>query len=132
MIAFHTNVLVRLLVRDDLEQFEVASRSLGEAAEAGEQCFVSDAVLCETEWVLTSVYGASRADVLAAFHELSVDERFRLDRPEAIPDVLLAYERGKAELSDYLIGQRARAAGARTTFTFDRALRGQGGFTLLR
>ena len=42
-----------------------------------------------------------------------------------------SYVRGKAEFSDYLIGAVASAAGATTTFTFDRDLRGSDHFTLL-
>jgi predicted nucleic-acid-binding protein len=43
-----------------------------------------------------------------------------------------AYEGGRADFSDHLIGTRARRHGARTTYTFDRALRNRAGFTLLR
>ncbi|HEY6508908.1 MAG TPA: hypothetical protein VIY56_12900 [Vicinamibacterales bacterium] len=44
---------------------------------------------------------------------------------------LAAYGKGKADFSDYLLGQIGRAAGARTTHTFDRALRNAEGFTLV-
>ena len=43
-----------------------------------------------------------------------------------------SYVRGKAEFSDYLIGSVAAAAGATTTFTFDRDLRDSEDFTLLQ
>jgi len=131
VIAFDTNVLVRLLVRDEPEQFAAATAILERAVEAGDACYLCDTVLCETEWVLTTVYDASRADVLAAFHEITSDGRFALEGPDEISQALAAYERGKAQLSDYLIGERSRARGARTTYTFDRGLRNREGFTLL-
>jgi len=47
VIALDTNILIRLLVRDDPGQTALAERLLQEAADAGEQCFISDPVLCE-------------------------------------------------------------------------------------
>jgi predicted nucleic-acid-binding protein len=44
VIALDTNVLVRLLVRDDLNQTALAERLLQETADAGEHCFISDPV----------------------------------------------------------------------------------------
>jgi predicted nucleic-acid-binding protein len=44
---------------------------------------------------------------------------------------LRSYARGKGDFSDYLLGEIGEARSARTTFTFDRKLRGRGGFTLL-
>jgi predicted nucleic-acid-binding protein len=41
------------------------------------------------------------------------------------------YREGKANFSDYLIGEISRQAGCRDTVTFDRALKGAPGFTLL-
>lgn len=131
MIAFDTNVLVRLLVRDDPEQFSAATAILERAVDAGESCYLSDTVLSETEWVLTSAYEASRTDVLAAFQEIASDQRFTLDGPDEIAEALAAYEEGRGQFSDYLIGERARVRGARTTYTFDRDLRDREGFTLL-
>jgi len=44
---------------------------------------------------------------------------------------LFHQQAGKADFSDYLIGEKAIAHGARVVFTFDRALRGQNGFAVL-
>ena len=129
MIAFDTNLLVRLLVQDDPRQFATAVALLDEAAELGEPCYLADAVLCEVEWVLTSVYRARRADILAALSELAADARYAFEDGEALRESIGAYEAGSAEFSDYLIGARSRRRGARTTYTFDRKLRDEEGFT---
>jgi len=93
---------------------------------------VSDPVLCETERVLESCYRASRADILLAFEGLlaQVDVLVFEDR-EAFCKALDAYRRGRANFSDLMIGAKAAAQGARTTFTFDRGLARQEGFSLL-
>ncbi len=104
MIAFDTNVLVRLLVRDDPEQFAAATALLEAAGESGEICYLADAVLCEVEWVLTSRYSAHRADVLAALTEIAADGRYAFDAADTLAEALRAYAEGRADFSDYLIG----------------------------
>lgn len=131
MIAVDTNVLIRLLVRDDPGQTALAERLLQEAADAGEQCFISDPVLCEVEWVLESSYRAARGDILAAMQELLAGDLFVFEDREVFRQVIARYQESKADLSDCLIGAKARAQGARTTYTFERALAKEQGFTRL-
>jgi len=52
MVAVDTNVVVRLLTRDDPGQASLAMALFG-----SEEIWVSKTVLLETEWVLRSVYG---------------------------------------------------------------------------
>lgn len=132
MIALDANVLVRLLVQDDPDQFARALAVLERASESEESCFLSDGVLCETAWVLASQYRAGRAEILVALSELVGDRRYTFQDPEALAEALRAFEDGRADFSDYLIGAAARRRGARTTYTFDRKLKNGDGFTLLR
>lgn len=131
MIAFDTNVLVRLLVRDDPDQFGAAAARLDEARDADEACYLSDIVLCETVWVLTSRYGAARSDIQEALTRIVEDPRYVLDDPEGLVEALAAFRSGAAELSDFLISIRAKRRGARTTYTFDRKLRNDAGCTVI-
>ena len=131
MIALDTNVVVRFLVEDDAKQVRRVRQLLEAAVEAGEPCFLSDCVLCEIEWVLESNYGARRADIGSAVQHLIEQGNFVFEDVGAVGRALELYRTGKADLSDCLIGQRARSKGARTTFTFDRALRGAAEFTVL-
>ncbi len=59
MIAFDTNLLVRIAVNDDLKQAELAEQLLD-----SNEVFVPRTVLLETEWVLRSVYKKSRTELL--------------------------------------------------------------------
>ena len=131
MIAVDTNVLVRLLVDDDPEQKARAQQLLEATAEAGEPCLISDPVLCELAWVLSSNYRARRAEIGAAVQSLLGRPLFVFEDRQVVLTAFEAYQRGKADLSDYLIGARAQAQGARTTWTFDRGLRGHPGFSWL-
>lgn len=131
MIALDTNLLVRLLVRDDEAQAARVRRLLETCVETGETCLVSNPVLCELEWVLESVYHASRAEVASAMRALLSTPPFLLEDPQATERALRMYSKGRGDFSDYLLGQVGRTRGARTTYTFDRDLRKADGFTLL-
>ena len=65
MIAVDTNVIVRLLVGDDLEQAAQA-RLLFES----EQIFIPDTVVLETAWVLAYSYGLDGEAIAAGLRRL--------------------------------------------------------------
>jgi predicted nucleic-acid-binding protein len=132
MIAVDTNVLVRLAVGDDPEQEAKARKLLETATEAGEACLVSDPVLCELAWVLSSSYHARKPEILAVVQSLLARPLFVFEDRTALLQALEAYQRGKADFSDYLIGAKAQTKGARTTWTFDGGLQGQVGFSFLK
>lgn len=130
MIGFDTNIVVRLMVEDDETQARRARSLLEAAAEQNEPILVTDIVLSKLEWVLESVYKVPRLRILAAVNTLVADERFCFEDRERLASALALYQNGKADLADYLLGLRGEAAGARTTDTFDRHLRGEAQFTL--
>jgi predicted nucleic-acid-binding protein len=131
MIAADTNVLLRLLIHDDPRQKEIVDRLLQSAREQGEVCLVSNPVLCEIEWVLARSYSAKRKDCAVAFQGFLEDPFFVFEDRSAVGRALLFFQEGKASFADYLIGETAQTWEARTTFTFDRDLAGQPGFTVL-
>jgi len=131
LIALDTNILIRLMVRDDPRQTALAERLVESAAERGETCFVTDPVLCEIEWVLGSNYGAARLEIVAAMQELLAQEGFIFEDREAFRQAVDLCHQSKVEFSDLLIGAKGQARGARTTYTFDRVLSRQEGFSLL-
>jgi predicted nucleic-acid-binding protein len=65
MIAVDTNVLVRLLTRDDPKQ-AAAARSVF----ANNPIWIAKTVLLETNWVLRSLYGFEESAILEAFTKL--------------------------------------------------------------
>lgn len=70
MRAFDTNLLVRILTRDDQGQVAIIERLLEESETSGERFFVPVTVTLELEWVLRSVYRRSRPDVVRALNAL--------------------------------------------------------------
>lgn len=62
-----TNLLIRLLVREDEQQYEATVQALTRLEQSGETCYVPDIVWIEACWVLEKVYkleGKTIADAL--------------------------------------------------------------------
>jgi predicted nucleic-acid-binding protein len=122
MIAIDTNVLVRLLVRDDVPQAAAADALVQQAHDRDEQVLVTTPVLCELAWVLQAAYDASRADITAAVRALLDDGLFEVADREAASQALVDFGTTRADFPDCLIAALARRAGARQTMTFDRQM----------
>lgn len=130
MIAFDTNFLLRWLLGDDVAQTEEVRKVVAAAEDAGEQVFLPVVVIAETAWFLSRRRKASRSEQIAHVRALLDDPLFLIQHREEIEVALEDFSRGKAGYCDYLIGALASPAGARTTYTFDRALGGSNGFTV--
>jgi len=131
MRAADTNVLIRFVMKDDPLQTGAARRFLEECRMNREHVFIPVPVVCELVWVLDRVFGQTQAEIVGALDRLLDFALFQFDQESAIRRGLAQYRRGRAGLADYLIGELGAQAGCRDTVTFDRALRGAPGFTIL-
>ncbi len=131
MTGFDTNVLVRYLVRDDADQAAVVSRLIADAAESGVSVYLNKVVICETVWVLESAYEYPKDEIADALEKLLLTQQFDFEGRDRVWRSLRRYREGKADFADYLIGETNHAHGCDQTTTFDRALRGEDGFTVL-
>jgi predicted nucleic-acid-binding protein len=128
VIALDTNVLVRYLVEDDDAQTARAAALIEGAAAGEDPLFVSQVVLCEVVWVLVSVYDQSRAQVQAVLDGLVRASHLHLEDAERLRRALVAYTGGQGDFADYVIRERARAAGCDHVATFDKKLLREEGF----
>jgi predicted nucleic-acid-binding protein len=117
MAAIDTNIIVRLLVADDPTQTRRALAYL----EARRPLWVSTVVLVETVWVLTAVYGWSKAQTLAMLEIASNSRDFAFQSVESVRAAVAAYAAGKADFSDCLALELARSEGHLPFATFDKA-----------
>jgi predicted nucleic-acid-binding protein len=115
MLAVDTNVLVRLIARDDASQV----RSAEELATKG--AWVSHLVLAATMWVLDSVYDRSRAQISTAVEMLLNHQVLTLQDADVV-SAALTHFRGysRVDFSDCLAFEIARKAGHLPLATFDR------------
>lgn len=131
MIAFDTNVVVRLLVADDERQRAAAEQLLARAIGREERVLLPDLVLCELDWILRSSYRVPGPERLATLRELADDPTFAFEDPRRRRAAHDAVAAGRGELADHLLSLHARVADASTTYTFDRRLRDAPGFTVV-
>lgn len=130
MVAFDTNVLVRVLVSDDPAQTRAAERAFVRHASDG-GIFVSLIVLVETAWVLDAGYGWRRAAIHERLARLVRTRGIAVEELELVEAALEAYREGRADFADHLIVGSARRQAA-PLLTFDRKLARAGdGVTLL-
>ena len=117
MNAIDTNVLVRLLVRDQPRQLDAAERFIAKGA------WVSHVVLAETAWVLDAVYERSATQIGAAVERLLAHADLTLQDADVVAAALGQF-RAKPTLgfSDCLVLEVARKAGHVPLGTFDRQL----------
>jgi predicted nucleic-acid-binding protein len=117
MRAVDTNLLVRLLVRDDTAQVKLAESFVAGGA------WVSHLVLAETVWVLDAVHERTSMQIAAAIELLLNHEHFALQDPEVVAQALAQFRtRPKIGFSDCMVLEIARKAGHLPLGTFDRAL----------
>ena len=117
MRAVDTNVLVRLIVRDDAKQTEAADRFVEPGA------WISHLVLAETTWLLTSVYRRRSAQIAAAIEMLLEHEHLTLQDSDVVAAAKgLFRARPSIGFADCLVLEVARKAGHIPLGTFDRTL----------
>jgi predicted nucleic-acid-binding protein len=115
MLAIDTNVLVRLIARDDADQVKAAELFVVKGA------WISHLVLAETLWVLDSVYNLSHAQIAAAVDMLLNHQDLTLQDAEVVAAALLNFRsRPAVDFSDCLVLEIARKAGHLPIGTFDR------------
>ena len=117
MRAVDTNVLVRLVTRDDRKQVAAAESFVSKGA------WVSMLVLIETTWVLTAVYELTHAQISTAIDMLLHHRDLTIQESDSVAAALEQYRSRRAlGFSDCLILEVARKAGHLPLGTFDRDL----------
>ena len=121
MIAIDTNVLMRYLVRDNLQQV-AAAQALLESLTPDNPGFICREVLIETVWVLERSYGLPRAQIADVLEELRHTDSLVFEVEDDLASSVLRYRSGGADFSDLMILAAAQRAGANPLYTFDRRL----------
>lgn len=115
MRAVDTNVLVRLITRDDARQVTAAESFVGPGA------WVGHLVLAEATWVLSAVYDLGPRAISTAV-EMLLNHRHLTIQDADVVAAALEHYRGSPRLgfSDCLVLESARKAGHLPLGTFDR------------
>ncbi len=114
MRAVDTNVVVRLVVRDEATQAFAAEEFIATGA------WVSHLVLAETIWVLDAVYDLSPEQIALAVGMLLNHRELAVQDPDVVTSALELFRKHPGlGFSDCLIVEIARKAGHLPLGTFD-------------
>jgi predicted nucleic-acid-binding protein len=117
MRAVDTNVVVRLLARDDARQTARAEAFVARGA------WVSHIVLVEVIWVMDSVFELSHKQLATAVDMLLNHRDLVVQDPEVVAAALARFRRRpKLGFSDCMVLESARKAGHVPLATFDKEL----------
>ncbi len=117
MRAIDTNVLVRLMTRDDERQVTAAESFVSKGA------WVPHLAIAEAVWVLESVYERRPADIATAVEMLLSHQHLTIQDEETVAAAVDQYRQTpKAGFSDCLMLAIARKAGQVPLGTLDRDL----------
>jgi len=117
MRAVDTNVLVRLMTRDDSRQVALAEAFVARGA------WVPQLAIAEATWVLASVYDRDADAIATAVEMLLSHEHLTVQDTEVVAASVVRFrERPSVGFSDCLMLEVARKAGHTPLGTFDRDL----------
>jgi predicted nucleic-acid-binding protein len=117
MRAVDTNVVVRLVTRDDPRQTARAEAFVAKGA------WVSHIVLVEVIWVLDSVFELPHKQLVIAIDMLLNHRDLVLQEPEVVSAALARFRRRpRLGFSDCMVLESARKAGHVPLATFDKEL----------
>ena len=115
MRAVDTNMLVRLVTRDDPKQVAAAEAFVATGA------WVPHLAVAEATWVLASVYDRDPEQIANAIDMLLAHEQLTLQDEEVVAAAVAQYKRRpKVGFSDCLMLEVARKSGHTPLGTFDR------------
>jgi predicted nucleic-acid-binding protein len=117
MRAVDTNVVIRLVTRDDPRQTARAEAFVGKGA------WVSHIVLVEVVWVLESVFELPHKQLVTAVDMLLNHRDLVLQEPEVVSAALARFRRRpRLGFSDCMVLEAARKAGHVPLGSFDKEL----------
>lgn len=111
MIAFDTNLLVRLATNDMPEQAEIAEKLL-----CSNEVFISRTVLLETEWVLRSRYKITAKQMSGFFSALLNQETIVIENQQQVEQALKWYDFG----ADFADAMHLAVCGKSPLYTVDK------------
>ena len=118
MTGIDTNVLMRFVVQDDPRQSAQADAFFASLT-VDNLGYLSMTTIVESVWVLERVYKLSKVQVQELLARLLRAPEVILEQSLRIGEAVALYVRG-ADFADAMIASAGRAAGCKTTVSFDR------------
>lgn len=119
MIGIDTNILVRYLTQDDIEQAQIAGQIFDSYAASHNSLFVNNVVMCELIHVLEKGYRYNTEEIGKVIKQILSTEEFAFENQKLLWLALNQYIQNRLDFSDALIGEINKEFGCSKTLTFD-------------
>jgi len=119
VIGIDTNVLVRILVKDDEKQAQLAFDYITDSC-ADSLVIINNIVFCEVVWVLESAYNYTKEEITDCLSRILKTKQFLIPDKESIRLALKLYQETKIDFADALIGYLNEKQNCEFTITFDK------------
>ena len=119
MISVDTNVLVRIFVNDESDRSQIEKAR--QTVKNHNRVYISHIVLVETVWVLKSLYGFPKKQIVETLEHLVNNQAFVLESETLCRDALILYRGTNVSFSDAMILVNSRQKGY-SLLTFDKKL----------
>jgi predicted nucleic-acid-binding protein len=130
MTGLDTNILVRVFIEDDPEQYRKVKEFL-QSLTPESPGYVSLIALIELAWVLRSRFLLNKIQLIKCLERLLDYPELMIEDHAAVTLALHRFSQFKADFADCLIERLGHAAGCRETITFDVDASRFAGMTLL-
>ena len=124
-VFLNTSVIVRYLTNDHPEMSDQATQIIEEV----DDLTITEGILGETAFVLTSVYGKSRSEVVGSLIDLVERDNistYAMDKSLVLRGLEMCRPSGRVSIADAMIWAAARTDRASAIYTFDRRFPNQG------
>lgn len=119
MIGIDTNVLIRILTKDDEKQAQLAFDYIASSC-SNSSIVINAVVFCEVVWVLESAYNYTKEEIINCLLHILKTKQFLIPDKEIIRLALTLYQDTKIDFSDALIGYLNKQQNCEFTITFDK------------
>ena len=124
-VFLNTSVIVRYLTNDHPEMSDQTTQIIEEV----DDLTITEGILGETAFVLTSVYGKSRSEVVGSLIDLVERDNistYAMDKSLVLRGLEMCRPSGRVSTADAMIWAAARTDRASAIYTFDRRFPNQG------
>lgn len=119
VIGIDTNILVRYLTQDDLEQAQIVEQVFDAYLTSQNSIFINNIVLCELVWVLERGYKYNRETIGNVLKQIFSTKEFAFENHKILWLALDQYTQDKLDFSDALIGLINKEVGCIKIITLD-------------
>jgi len=130
MEAIDTNILIRLLVKDEPHQSQLAETLWRQLLAKG-TVYITKVVMVETVWVMQRSYQFSRQQIVEVANLLLRTDGVIVEDAAQVKKALKLFATQQADFSDYVIVASCDHAQALPLHTFDKKLASHENVTLL-